>query len=94
MFAAATANAGESLRCGRWIVDESATVEELLKKCGEPTSKQSTESDVRTLGPNGAMIKVGTSLTHEWTYSRGTQAAPIVFTIVDDKIRSVKRVKR
>ena len=86
--------AGESLRCGRWIVDESASVAELLKKCGEPSSKTASESDIRTLGPNGAMIKVGTTVTHEWTYDRGRQAAPIVFTIVNDKIRSMKRVQR
>jgi hypothetical protein len=92
--AAATANAGETLRCGRWLVDESATVDELLKKCGEPSSVRSSESDVRALGPTGAMIKVGTVTTHEWTYDRGRQAAAIVVTIVGDKIRSMKRVER
>jgi hypothetical protein len=93
-LAATTAHAGESLRCGRWLVDESATVEELLKKCGEPASKTVTESDARAIGPTGYMIKVGTVKTEEWTYDRGRQAAPIVVTIVDGKLRSMHRAER
>lgn len=84
-------HADESIRCGRWVVDSSVTVDELLKKCGEPASVRSEEADVRTIGPNGSMIKVGTSVTEYWTYDRGTQAAPVIVTIRDGKIRSIER---
>jgi hypothetical protein len=85
------AHADESIRCGRWVVDSSVTVDELLKKCGEPASVRSEEADVRSIGPNGAMIKVGTSVTEYWTYDRGSQAAPVIVTIKDGKVRSIER---
>jgi hypothetical protein len=85
------AHASETLRCGRWLVDSSATIRELLDKCGEPTSVRLEEADRRAMGPNGAMIKVGTAVTEFWTYNRGTQAAPMIVTISDGKIRSIER---
>jgi hypothetical protein len=85
------AHASESIRCGRWVVDSSVTVDELLKKCGEPASVRYEEADVRTMGPNGAMIKIGTSVTEYWTYDRGSQAAPVIVTIRDGKVRSIER---
>lgn len=85
------AHASETMRCGRWLVDSSATVEEFLKKCGKPTSARAEETDVRALGPQGGMVKVGTSVTEYWTYYRGTQAAPMIVTVRDGKILSIKR---
>ncbi len=89
-----SAEAGETMRCGRFLVDESASVAELLEKCGEPTSKRSEEADVRALGPTGAMIKVGTAITEYWTYDRGRQAAPIIVKLVQGKIDSMERGDR
>lgn len=85
------AHGSETIRCGRWLVDSSVTVQELLKKCGQPASVRQEESDLRAMGPNGGMIKIGTSITEYWTYDRGTQAAPMIVTIRDGKIRSIKR---
>lgn len=85
------AHASESIRCGRWVVDSSVTIDELLKKCGEPASVRYEEADLRAMGPNGGMIKVGTSITEYWTYDRGSQAAPVIVTIKDGKIRSIER---
>jgi Protein of unknown function (DUF2845) len=87
---------GETIRCGSWLVDESATVEELVRKCGEPASKRFEEQDVRVRSPNdpnSTTRKTGTTVTEYWTYDRGTQAAPILVTIVDGKIRSIERAR-
>jgi Protein of unknown function (DUF2845) len=89
---AGTANGSEPIRCGRWVVDESATVADLLNKCGEPMSKESILEDVRALGPTGAMIKVGTVVTERWIYDRGRRAAAVLVKIADGKIRSIERV--
>ena len=70
---------------------EPVTVDELLKKCGQPASVRSEESDTRAMGPNGGMIKIGTSITEYWTYDRGTQAKAVIVTIRDGKIRSIER---
>lgn len=93
MFATHGAHAEETLRCGRWLVNSSATVEELLAKCGSPTSVREQEEDIRALGPKGGMIKMGTAVTHYWTYSRGSQAAALVVTIKNHKIHSIKRAE-
>jgi len=86
------AASGESFRCGPWIASEDMTVEELLAKCGEPAKRTSETVDV--YGPSvsgGGRIKRGTSTIEKWTYDRGSQAAPMVVTIVDGKIKSMER---
>jgi hypothetical protein len=87
---------GDTIRCGSWLVDDSVTVEELVRKCGEPASKRSVEQDVRVRSPNdlnSSTRKIGTTVTEYWTYDRGTQAAPVLVTIVDGKIRSIERIR-
>jgi hypothetical protein len=77
-------------------VDASVTVEELVRKCGEPTSKRVEELDVRVRSPNDPNSntrKIGTTVTEYWTYDRGTQAAPVIVTISDGKIRSIERIE-
>ena len=87
---------GETMRCGSRLVDASVTVEELVRKCGEPASKRVEEQDVWVRSPNDLNSntrKVGTTVTEYWTYDRGTQAAPVLVTIVDGKIRSIERIR-
>jgi hypothetical protein len=82
----------ETFRCGKWIVGEQITREELVQKCGEPTSRASRTEDVRA--PNqytGGNVKVGETVIETWIYERGTGAAPMVVTLVDGKIRSIER---
>lgn len=82
----------ESFRCGQWIASQDMSVEELLQKCGEPTQRTAETIDV--YGPSvsgGGRVKRGTSTIEKWTYDRGSQAAPMVVTIVDGKIKSMER---
>ena len=84
----------ETIRCGSWLVDASVTVEELVRKCGEPASKRAVEQDVWARSPNDSSTRiVGTTVTEYWTYDRGTQAAPVLVTIIDGKIRSIERIR-
>ena len=82
----------ETFRCGQWIASPEMTVDELLQKCGVPTRQTSETIDV--YGPSvsgGGRVKRGTSLIEKWTYDRGSQAAPMIVTIVDGKIKSMER---
>lgn len=89
---AGVAQADESFRCGKWVVTSSATVSELVAKCGEPASRESRTEDVRILNANtGHSVKVGETLIETWTFDRGTQAAAMVATIVDGQIKSLER---
>ena len=82
----------ETFRCGQWIASPDMTVDELLQKCGGPTQKSSETVDVyaRTAS-GGGTHKTGTSTIEKWTYDRGSQAAPMIVTIVDGKIKSMER---
>ena|SRR5688572_25844544 len=89
---AASAHADESFRCGKWVVNSGLSLADFSAKCGEPTSRESTTEDVLVRNRDtGLMMKVGETTVEIWTYDRGTQAAPMVVTIVDGKIKSVDR---
>jgi len=85
----------ETFRCGKWIIDEDITREDLLRKCGDPTSRDSRVEDVRA--PNqytGGNMKVGETVIETWIYHRGNGASPMVVTIVDGRIKSIERQKK
>jgi hypothetical protein len=88
-----TVQADETFRCGQWIVSSELTVEDLVKKCGPPTSQESKVQDILVRNQFGLMIKNGETVTETWTYHRGTRAAPMVVTIIDGRIRSIERKK-
>lgn len=82
----------ENFRCGQWIASPDMSVDELLEKCGSPTSKAVVEEDVFGPAASGkGRVKVGTTVTETWTYDRGSQAAAMIVTIVDGRIRSMER---
>ena len=88
------AASAETFRCGNWIASSDMSVDELVKKCGEPTTRTSNKEDVLVRNrDNGLMLKSGETLIETWTYDRGSQAAPMVVTIVDGRIKSIERQK-
>jgi|SRR5687767_14554695 hypothetical protein len=94
LFIPLGAMADEKFRCGQWIASSEMSVQELLSKCGEPQSRTQSSEDILVRNPNtGLMLKNGEVLIEKWTYDRGTQAAPMVVTIVDGRIKSIERQK-
>jgi hypothetical protein len=88
------ASADESFRCGKWIASSDMSLEELVQKCGEPASRTTEVQDVMVRNrDNGLMRKVGETQIEKWTYDRGPQAAPMVVTIVDGRIKNIERQK-
>ena len=84
--------AAETFRCGQWIASPDMSVEELVEKCGEPTTKTVEVVDVYGPGASGkGKIKRGTVATEKWTYDRGNQSFPMIVTIVDGEIQSMER---
>jgi hypothetical protein len=89
------AASAETFRCGKWIIDQDVTREELLRKCGMPTSRESRFEDVRA--PNvytGGNNKVGETLIETWTWDLGPGKSPMVVTLVDGRVRKVERQRR
>jgi len=72
-------------RCGQWLVSADTPLTELLKKCGEPSSKKVSIQDV--IGSFGQ--KLGTTRIETWRYDRGSRAAAMIVTVVDGKVQSV-----
>jgi len=82
----------ESMRCGKWVVTEAATKNELLSKCGQPQSRDVTREEVSAVNPSGARVKTGAiKVTERWIYQPSTQALPMAVLIVDNKIVSLQR---
>ena len=91
-FMLAGSAAAETFRCGSWIASPEMTVEELLDKCGEPTTKTVDQVDVYGPNANGAgNSKRGTVTVEKWTYDRGSGSADMLVTIEDGKIKSMER---
>jgi hypothetical protein len=85
----------ETFRCGKWIIDQDITREELLHKCGTPTSRDSRVEDVRA--PNvytGGNNKVGETVIETWTYDLGSGKSPMVVTLVDGQVKKIERKPR
>jgi hypothetical protein len=84
----------ENFRCGKWIASTDLSVTELVARCGEPASRETRTEDVLTRNRNtGLMGKTGQITVETWIYERGTQAPPVVVTIVDGRIKSIERRK-
>jgi len=86
------ASSDETFRCGYWFASSDMTVEELLKKCGEPTTRSVEVKDVLVRNKDfGLMTKTGETTIETWTYDRGAHNAPMVVTIIDGRIKSLER---
>ena len=72
------------MRCGSKIVSVGMTAAEVLKYCGEPTSKEVEHHDVRS----GNRV-IGTTQLNRWTYNRGSSGKPKVLEFDQDKLISI-----
>jgi len=92
LIAGGTVNA-DSLRCGSKLVNESATVNELIQKCGQPQSRNVEKEDQYAMNPNtGARTKTGLQTVKErWIYKPTPGALPMAVQIVDGRIVSISR---
>ena len=80
------------MRCGKWVVSESVTVDELLIKCGEPESRDVSKEDVYMTSVNGRRVKTGqVTVTERWIYRNSNRSLPMAVVIVDGKIVSLTR---
>jgi hypothetical protein len=92
LLALASAAHAESFRCGKWVVTSDISVTELRKRCGAPKSMEARSEDVFARNAHGTgSYKIGERIIEVWVYARGSQAADMIVTIVDGKIRSIER---
>ena len=88
----ATALADEPMRCGNWLIAMPVSLDELLHKCGEPSSKEVSTEDIRAAGKSGSGSRaIGTTTTEKWTYRSSEQSLPTIVTIIDGKVTRIAK---
>jgi hypothetical protein len=83
----------DSMRCGKWVVNEQTTPVEILEKCGEPKNRQISSEDVLGKNALGNPIKLGVKITERWYYQASSRSLPMVVTLVDGKVRDIQRAE-
>lgn len=84
----------DSMRCGKWIANESTTLNELVTKCGQPQSRDVRKEDQYAINPNGARVKTGLqTVTEVWIYRPSSSALPMAVLIVDGEIVKLERAE-
>ena len=87
------AASAESMRCGKWVVNETSSPAEILEKCGEPQKKDISHEDVYARNALGNTNKIGVKVTERWRYQASNRVLPMLVTIVDGKVVSLERTE-
>lgn len=87
------AASAESMRCGKWVVSETASTAEILEKCGEPQKKDVAREDIYARNALGNTNKVGVKVTERWRYQASPRQLPMLVTVVDGKVVSIERTE-
>jgi hypothetical protein len=87
------AASAESMRCGKWVVNETSSAAEILEKCGEPQQKDVSHEDVYARNGLGYSNKVGVTVTERWRYQESDRKLPMLVTVVDGKVVSIERTE-
>jgi hypothetical protein len=66
----APAYAGSSLRCGNRLVSDGAPIDEVFRRCGEPTFRSFSTEFVSFETPSGVVVTREVPV-ETWTYNRG-----------------------
>jgi hypothetical protein len=87
------AASAESMRCGKWVVNETASSAEILEKCGEPQQRDVSHEDGYARNTLGNTNKIGVKVTERWRYQASNRVLPMLVTIVDGKVVSIERTE-
>jgi hypothetical protein len=67
---ASPAHAGSSLRCGNRLVSDGSSMDEVFRRCGEPTFRTVSREFVSFETPSGVVVTREIPV-ETWTYNRG-----------------------
>lgn len=85
------AASADSMRCGKWIVNETMTTDEILQKCGEPQKKDVSKEDVYAKNQAGYSTKRGEQVTERWYYKPSSGSLTMMVKILDGRVVSIER---
>jgi hypothetical protein len=90
-FTAATAN---TLRCGSYLIQEGDDAFSVIDKCGAPTKTMTIAAPVYASAAGGGTYPTGVIANTElWRYDRGSRSFPVIITVVDGVVQSIRFVE-
>lgn len=92
--AAQQAQARKVFRCDGSLVESGMTAAEVLAKCGEPDSRDSSSVPIRARTEHGGSYVVGTTTLEQWVYQRRPGQFPVHLTFDQGRLRSVEFLTR
>ena len=94
LAAPACVSADDTLRCGNAIVTTGMVADQVVAKCGEPSSKSTEETPVTTSSRSGTVKTVAGGRIERWTYDRGYGQLPALLTFEHGKLKSIELLAR
>jgi hypothetical protein len=81
--------AADTLRCGSSLIEVGSSVDEVLAKCGTPTSSTVITEPVWARAVNGRVFQTGTTQAQVWRYDRGPRQFPAILKINEGIVQSI-----
>jgi len=86
--------AADTLRCGSYLIQEGDDAFSVVDKCGEPTKRMTIAEPVYASSAGGGTYATGVIANTElWRYNRGSRSFPVIITITDGFVQSIRFVK-
>ena len=83
-----------TLRCGSYLIQDGDDAFSVLSKCGAPTDRMTIAEPVYATSTDGATHTTGVvGYTQLWHYDRGPMKFPVIITISDGVVQSIRFVR-
>jgi hypothetical protein len=84
----------DTLRCGSYLIQEGDDAFSVVDKCGEPTNRMTIAAPVYASSAGGGTYPTGVIANTElWRYDRGSRSFPVIITVTDGFVQSIRFVK-
>jgi hypothetical protein len=88
-LATATAHA-DTLRCGKYLIEEGASQAEVGSKCGAPDQELNVTEPTYAFNRDGYRFQTGTATKLIWRYQRAPGKFPAVLTFEDGVLKKLE----
>ena len=72
------------------VVKPGMASEDVIAKCGPPTSKESRVEELRATNAAGYSFKHGERTVETWRYDRGPRKPPAILVLAEGKVVSIE----
>ena|SRR5689334_14044800 len=87
---ATTAAHADTLRCGKYLIEEGASQAEVGSKCGAPDQEMNVTEPTYAFNREGYRYQTGTATKIVWRYQRAPGKFPAVLTFEDGVLKKLE----